>query len=156
LSRIWNINPLCSATVADLAKLDINNLHAANSDLRDALDGRREQLRGLRQRRNEVDRAEQEQATKVQVCDERAGEAESAWRGGAAGDGVVEQKGCVLVNAWQRYFEGLQQLIVSDSQPVLEELADWVLSLLDDNPARLILQRAMQDASQRLARRHAE
>jgi uncharacterized protein (TIGR02680 family) len=155
LDNAWRTNPLCAATAGDLAKLNIKDLDTANGALRQILDRRRGQVIALRQRRNDLDRAEQGQIAKAQNREERAEEAESAGKRRAAADSMVEQEGSALLEAWQKHFDGLQQLTVSDSQTVLEDLGAWVLSIQGENPAHLALQNAMQQASERLASYHA-
>jgi uncharacterized protein (TIGR02680 family) len=156
LGDAWSTNLLCSAPVADLAKLNVKHVDDAIAALRDVLERRRAQVSALRQRRNDVDQAEQERAAKADVCDERVEEAKSAAKRRAAADNMVEEEGRAVLEAWQRHFDGLQQLIISDPHVALEDLAAWVLTIQGENPARLALQTAMQHASERLAKRHAQ
>jgi uncharacterized protein (TIGR02680 family) len=156
LSDAWSSNLLCSAVAADMAKLDIKDLDAANAAFRDALDRRRGQVGALRQRRQDVDRAEHEHTAKNQIRDERADEAESVAKRRAAADNIVEHQGRALVETWQKHFDSLQELTVSDTQASLEGLAAWVIAIQGENPARLALQGALQYAHERLAERHVQ
>jgi uncharacterized protein (TIGR02680 family) len=150
----WSANPLCSAAAGDVANLDTTGLDGANAALRDVLDRRRRHASALRRRRNEVDRAEREHVARAQTCVERAEEAEAAAQRRTAADRMVEQEGRALLDAWQGYFDGLQQLAVTDMDVVLEDLAAWIVTIQGESPARLALQSAMQHASERLAKDH--
>ncbi len=152
----WANNPLCTNVPTDLHSLDAKALQSANVDLRQILDRRREQVGVLRQRRNDADRAEQEHTAKARTRDERFEEAEAAATRREAADKMVEQQGRALLESWQRHFDRLQQLSVPDAQAPLDALAMWVVTAQGENPARLALQDAQQQTSERLAKRHSE
>lgn len=156
LGDAWTNNLLWSSAVTDLCIADAKALESANTDLRQSLDRRREQVGLLRQRRNDADRAEQEHTARTRTRDERFEEAEAAAKRREAADRMVEQQGVALFEGWQRHFDGLQQLNVPDIQASLEALAAWVVAAQEENPARLALQNAQQHASERLAKRHSE
>ena len=152
----WTGNLLCSGGSDDLTGLVPENVKTAQNDLRQILDRRREQAALVRQRRNDMDRAEQEHAAKSQARDERFEETRAAMASRKAADDLVEREGRALLDAWQNHFDGLQQLTVSDAQAVMEALGAWVSNLQGENLARVALQTAQQLASERLARRQSE
>jgi uncharacterized protein (TIGR02680 family) len=152
----WTRNLLCSGGYDDLTRLDPENLKIAENDLRQVLDQRREQTALMRQRRNDVDRAQQDHAAKNQARDERFEEASAAATRREAADDLVEREGRTLLDAWQDHFDSLRQLAVPDAQALTEAFALWVSNLQGENPARAALQTAQQLASERLARHHSE
>ena len=107
------------ALLTDLCIADAKTLESSNTDLRQSLDRRREQVGLLRQRRNDADRAEQEHTAKTRTRDERFEEAEAAAKRREAADRMVEQQGVALLEGWQRHFDGLQQLNVPDVASVV-------------------------------------
>lgn len=156
VSDSWTRNLLCSGGSDDLARLEPENLKIAQNDLSQVLDRRREQTALLRQRRNDVDRAQQDHAAKRQARDERFEEASAAAVRRKAADNLAEQEGRALLDAWQDHFDSLLQLAVTDAQGLTEALTVWISNLQGENPARAALQTAQQLASERLARRQAE
>ena len=120
------------------------------------LDRRRDQVGLLRQRRNDMDRAEQDHSSKTQARDERSDEAKAAAARREAADSMVEQQGRALLDAWQDHFDNLRQLSVPDVQASLDALAAWMPTLQGENPARAVLQAAQQRTAERLAKLQAE
>ena len=149
-------NLSCSGGSDDLTRLDPENLKIAQNDLRQVLDRRREQTALLRQRRTDMDRAQQEHAAKSHARDERFEEASAAAARREAADNLVEGKVRVFVDAWHDHFDSLRQLAVPDVPALTEALALWLSNLQGENPARVALQTAQQLASERLARCHSE
>lgn len=156
LGHAWTSNSLYSAAAVDLNKLDAKDVVSAHGDLRQVLDRRREQVALLRQRYADVDRADRDHAAKAELRNERAEEAQAAAIRRAVADRMVEQRGGALLEAWQKHFDGLQQLSVPDIQAPLDALAAWVVTVQGENPARVALQAAQQQTSGRLAMRHSE
>jgi uncharacterized protein (TIGR02680 family) len=152
----WTLNPLSSSGVAELTALDPRVLESARDDLHQTLARRREQVVLLRQRRADMDQAEQEHTRKIQTRDERDDETKAAATRRQDADSKVERQGRALLDAWQIHFDGLQQLSLSDVQTPLHLLAQWVATLQGENPARVALQAAQQQTSERLARRYSE
>ncbi len=152
----WTRNLLCSGGSDDLTRLDPENLKIAQNDLRQVLDRRREQTALLRQRRTDMDRAQQEHAAKSHARDERFEEASAAAARREAADNLVEGESRALLDAWHDHFDSLRQLAVPDVPALTEALALWLSNLQGENPARVALQTAQQLASERLARRHSE
>ena len=147
----YEANPLAAADAQALAELEDLALDTARNDLRQLVAGRRQQIELVQRRRRELDEAEGHRGQMQQARDERSEEAEDAAGRRELADGAVEAEGEALLNAWQKHFDGLQQLRLEDPQRALEALADWVGKLQGDNPAQRALQAAQQQASQRLA-----
>ena len=148
-------SPLAILDAADLAALAPLAFDQACAGLRSLVLGRREQIAVLRQRHAELAAAESRQQQCRQARDERQDAVEAAAQRREQADTEVEQQGRQLIEAWERHFGSIQQLHVSpdDSVAALAALADWVLGLDGDNPARHCLQAAQQQASLRLAQR---
>ncbi|TAN49088.1 MAG: TIGR02680 family protein [Methylococcaceae bacterium] len=151
----YGASPLAAADPAALAELETLAFDTARGELRQLAATRREQIALVQRLRAELDQAEQHRLQMQRVRDERSDEAgEAALRRDQA-DAEVERQGRVLLDAWQGHFDGLRQLRLDDAQAPLAALADWVVQLQGDNPARRALQAAQQQASQRLAERQA-
>jgi uncharacterized protein (TIGR02680 family) len=148
-------SPLAILDAADLAALAPLAFDQACAGLRSLVLGRREQIAVLRQRHAELAAAESRQQQCRQARDQRQDAVEAAAQRREQTDTEVEQQGRQLIEAWERHFGSIQQLHVSsdDSVAALAALADWVLGLDGDNPARHCLQAAQQQASLRLAQR---
>src|SRR5258705_4719969 len=148
-------SPLAILDAADLAALAPLAFDQACAGLRSLVLGRREQIAVLRQRHAELAAAESRQQQCRQARDQRQDAVEAAAQRREQTDTEVEQQGRQLIEAWERHFGSIQQLHVSsdDSVAALAALADWVLGLDGDNPARHCLQAAQQQASVRLAQR---
>src|SRR5882757_1701725 len=148
-------SPLAILDAADLAALAPLAFDQACAGLRSLVLGRREQIAVLRQRHAELAAAESRQQQCRQARDQRQDAVEAAAQRREQADTEVEQQGRQLIEAWERHFGSIQQLHVSpdDSVAALAALADWVLGLDGDNPARHCLQAAQQQASLRLAQR---
>lgn len=156
LAEQWAANPLRSAGPSELNLLDTQSCDAARDELRRAIDRRREQIGFVRERRTAVDRAEDDHARKAGTRQERLHEMNEASGRRDAADTLVEHEAHMLLEAWQRHFESLHQLSVSDTQTPLEALSIWAISLQGENPARVALQAAQQWTSERLAHRQSE
>jgi uncharacterized protein (TIGR02680 family) len=152
----WAVNPFCSASPSELALLDAPTAESAKDNLGHAIERRRAQAALVRERRNAVDRAEQEHALRAEARRERDDEAGAARARRDVADSAVDGQGRALLDAWQTHFESLQQLDVADVQAPLDALSGWVVDLLGENPARIALQAAQQRASERLATRQSE
>jgi uncharacterized protein (TIGR02680 family) len=152
----WTGNPFCSASPSELALLEAQAAETAKDDLSRVIERRRAQAALLRERRNAVDRAEQEHARCAEACRERDEEARAARARRDAADSTVDGQGRALLDAWQTHFESLRELDVPDMQAPLDALSGWVVDLQGENPARIALQAAQQRASERLARRQSE
>jgi uncharacterized protein (TIGR02680 family) len=148
-------NPVAHLESAALADLTPRAFDNACSELRTLVVDRREQIALFRQRHAEVTSAEAQHAQRRKTRDERRDEAEAAAKRRDRADADVEHEGRNLVQAWDRHFAALQQLQVSpdESLAALSALADWVVTLHGDNPARTRLQAAQQRASLHLAQR---
>lgn len=152
LSAAYASNPLAND---DLGTLEPLALDAAYQDLHSAAITRREQVTLLLRRCDNVDKAVQDHRLAQTQRDERAEERDTAAARREEADTQVGQQGQALLDAWQRHFAGLQQLVSSDGEAALGELGVWTSSLQGDNPARAALHRAQQTASVRLAQRRA-
>ena len=156
IADAWMLNPLSTVGTHELVGLDARAVDAARGELLQLTARRREQLALLRRRLADLDRAEQEHAFKIAARDERREEANDAAERREHADSMVENQGRALIDAWQGHFGTLQQLPIDDTRAPLEGLALWVATLQGDNPARIALQRAQQQASERLAQRYSE
>jgi len=139
-----------------LAQADAVQFRAAQQALRDLAARRRTHLAQLQRRLRTLESAEHERTQEQRQRNERADELEDAAAQVAAAERAVEQCGAAVLDGWQRHCAGLRQLHIADVDTMLAALAEWVASLDGDNPARVALHRAQQQASQRLAERDAE
>jgi uncharacterized protein (TIGR02680 family) len=147
-------NPLAALALPVLADLAAREFDAAPAALRNAVAARRDQLALLQRRHGELTQAGLALTQKQQAQRERQGELEQAAERRGAADAAVEQAGQALVEAWAAHCAGLLQLRLDDDAPLVA-LNDWVLLAHPDadNPARLALQAAQQQASLRHASR---
>ena len=138
-----------------LPELAVGAIDAAQSQMRAVIATRREQIALVRQRQTELLQAEAQHQYRRQALDERQEDAGKAGERRRHADADVERAGLAHVEAWSTHFAGLRQLrVVADD--ALATLADWVVGPVGDNPARLALLTAQQDASRRLAARQTE
>jgi uncharacterized protein (TIGR02680 family) len=140
---------------AALAAQTQRDFDAAHHELHALIARRREQIGVLRARHAEVESAETSHARLRQVRDDRQHDADNAAERRAHADAVVERQGLALIEAWDRCLAALKQLEIAPdaSAAALAALAEWVVVLEGDNPARHLLQLAQQRAAERLARR---
>lgn len=150
-------NPLVTLQSDALAGLAPRAFDSACSDLRALVVDRREQIALLRRRHAEVTASEAQYAQCKRARDEKQDAAEAAAKRREQADTNVEHEGQNLIQAWDSHFAALKQLHVSpeDSLAALTALADWVVALYGDNPARQLLQTAQQHTSLRLAQQRA-
>jgi hypothetical protein len=150
-------NALVALDTPGLVGLAPRDFDGASAGLHALVTHRREQIALLRQRRDEMDRAERAHAEERRIRDDRQLDADKARERRAQSDAEVEAKGQTLVGDWDRHFAGLEQLKVSPDEgaAALTALADWVVTFAGDNPARGILHSAQQRAAERLAERGA-
>jgi uncharacterized protein (TIGR02680 family) len=155
IAAVHGGNPLVTCGPAELAGLAPQSFDTARSELGASVIDRREQIALLRRRHAEMSTAEALFEQRRNSRDERRDVAEAAARRREEADADVERAGQSLVEAWDRYFDGVKQLrIAPDDRPVaLTALADWVVALEGDNPARQCLQVAQQLASDGFAQR---
>jgi uncharacterized protein (TIGR02680 family) len=148
-------NPLAALAAADLVALTPQAFDNACADLRALIVDRREQIALLRRRHAEVTAAEALHTQRQSTRDERQGTVEATAKRRQQADAEVDQEGRDLIQAWDRHFASLKQLLVSpdDRGAALTALAEWVVGLDGDNPARHCLLAAQQHASLRLAQR---
>jgi uncharacterized protein (TIGR02680 family) len=145
-----------AAALADgelVSQQDAPSWQATQQQLRALVARRRQHLVLLRRRLDEVDAAQRHKQVVQEQHDARAEEFEDAAARRLQADEAVEQQATALVAAWQRHFEGLEQLRPADPDDALAALADWVAALAGDNPARRVLLAAQQLASERFAAR---
>ena len=149
----WRASPLALLPAADLATQDGLRIDTIRNDLRQAIATRREQLALVQRRVSEAAQAEAVHAHQQQARDERQDEAESAAQRRSTADAAVESEAARVVDAWQQHFAGLKELQIDE--PPVPELAQWVASLIGDNPARAALLQAQQRAADHLAQLRA-
>ena len=141
-----------TVVLAQLEQTDFDKERTALSAL--ARD-RSEQIALLRRRHADVERAALQHAHRRQLQDEQREEAEAAAQRREQADADVEYQGSALVADWENYLGALDRLAVDPEEcsATLATLAEWVIALQGENPARAILQAAQQAASERLAER---
>jgi uncharacterized protein (TIGR02680 family) len=148
-------NALATLDAALLPELTAAAFDAAQSHARGLIATRREQIALVRQRRAELTQAETQFQFRRQARDERQDDADRAAERRAHSDTDADRAGRAQVDAWAAHFAGLRQLQLAADAP-LTALGDWVLNPTGDNPARVALQVAQQEASRRLAARGSE
>ena len=150
-------NPLTALSLPALADLSEREFDAAPAALRSAVAARRDQLALLQRRHGDLHQAGLALAQRQEAQRERQGDLEQAAERRGAADTAVEEAGQALVEAWASHRAGLVQLRLDNDGP-FEALNDWVLLVepASDNPARLALQSAQQQASVRHASRQVE
>jgi uncharacterized protein (TIGR02680 family) len=148
-------NVLANLDGALLPELAASAIDAAQSQLRAVIATRREQIALVRQRRTELMQAEAQHQYRRQALDERQEDADKAGERRRQADADVEREGLAHVDAWGTHFAALRELRVG-ADDALSVLTDWVLGPVGDNPARLALLAAQQEASRRLAARQTE
>ncbi|HEU4375649.1 MAG TPA: TIGR02680 family protein [Telluria sp.] len=117
---------------------------------------RREELAGMRRRLRELEMAQRDRQQEREGRDRLIDELADMVAQVAAAERQIEQCGAALVNTWLDFASTLRELRLDDPDAVLASLADWVRVLEGENPARAALDRAQQQASERLARLLAE
>ncbi|QXP85028.1 TIGR02680 family protein [Methylococcus sp. Mc7] len=153
---------------ADLAQeaADLNDAEVLSCLENAAWQAAQRQLRGLTARRRthlgvvrrllrNVEDAHGKVTGAQQRCDERTEAFGTAAERRRAADEAVELQGALLVDAWQSHFDRLEQLRPADPDTALAALAEWVVALQGDNPARTALSSAQNLASERFAGRAA-
>ena len=148
-------NPLAALPLPALADLATPECDAAAVALRHAAAGRRDQLLLLQRRHGELQQAGLTLAQRQEAHRERQVELEEAAERRGTADATAEQAGQALLEAWASHCASLVQLRLGDDGP-LEALTDWVLQANGENPARLAVQAAQQQASVRHASRQVE
>lgn len=148
-------SPLVSFDAAALADLAPQAYESACADLRHAVARRRDQIATLRRRHVEVRAAEEKNFQSERIRDERQDTLAAAVSRREQADADVEREGRNAIESWEHHFANLEQLEVGpdDGRAAVAALADWVLSLHGDNPARQLLQAVQQRANLSLARR---
>jgi uncharacterized protein (TIGR02680 family) len=155
IASIYGGNPFAASDADALLGMTSRAFDSAAAALQTMVADRREQIALLRQRCAEMTHAEACHAQSLKERDEREDAVKTAIKERERADASVDQEGQSLVQAWDRHFSSLKQLGVSadDSFAALTALADWVVELQGENPARHILQYAQQQASLRFAQR---
>jgi uncharacterized protein (TIGR02680 family) len=154
VASAFSDNPLAALAPSALAEFAAREFDAAPTALRNAVTTRREQLALLQRRHGELRQTGQTLAQRQEGQRERQREMEQAAERRNEADAAVEQAGQALIEAWTGHCASLVQLRLEDDGS-LEALNDWVLIAQpdSDNPARLALQAAQQQASVRHASR---
>ena len=132
---------------------DAPSWQAIQQRLRGLATRRRQHLILLRRRLDEMDEAQRHKQLAQEQHDARAEEFEDAAARRLEADAAVEQLGAALVDAWQRHYDGLEQLCPADPDAALAVLALWVAAPAGENPARSALLAAQQIVSERFAGR---
>lgn len=148
-------NPLAALDLPPMAELEVRTFDQARSALHSVVSGRREQVALVRRRRAALDKAETILAQKLETLRERQEAAATARQRREQTDAAFDTAGRALVEAWAIHLGDLEQLRCESEAP-LAALADWVVALEGDNPARLALHAAQQEAGMRLAARRLD
>ncbi len=150
-------NPLAALDSEALAALPPRACDTAAAELRSLSAARREQIALLQRRLAELASAQTLLHQRREARDERLHEAANATERRVQADAEFDRQGRSHTEAWAQCFDTLVQLRLppDERQQVLQNLADWVLTLAGDNPARALLHAAQQHASQRLAEQRA-
>ena len=148
-------SPLVGSDAAALADLSPQAYESACADLRHAVVRRRDQIATLRRRHAEARTAEEKNFQSERIRDERQDALAIAVGRREQADAEVEREGRDAIENWESHLASLGQLAVSpdDGRAAVVALADWVVTLQGDNPARHLLQAAQQRANLSLARR---
>ena len=155
IAAAYSESLLATVGAEALVALTAQRFDQACSALRTLAVARRKDLALIRGHLAEVAAAEAALARRREARDEKAAAAEAALRERDLADTAVETEGQGLIVAWDGHFAGLGRLTTSGdaSQAALSALAEWVRSLEGENPARRLLQAALQEHSLRFARR---
>jgi uncharacterized protein (TIGR02680 family) len=147
--------PLAAITARMLVALPAQAFDQACSGLRALAAARRKDIVLIRRRLDEAAAEEAALAQRREVRDEKASAAAAAIERRDAADQAVDAEGQALIGAWNSHLAGLEQLTASseDRHAAMAALIEWVLSLDGDNPARRLLQAALQKHSLRSAER---
>jgi uncharacterized protein (TIGR02680 family) len=148
-------NPLSALESAAAADLVPRAFDDAAADFVTMVSERREQIALVRRRIAALAQAELVHAQRRESLDVARDDADGAAGRRDAADKSVESAGDALVSAWRDHFSALVELHVTPNDS-LAELAEWVLTPVADNPARLTLQVAQQEAAVRFGDRRAE
>jgi uncharacterized protein (TIGR02680 family) len=150
-------NPVVALGSSALISLTQRDYDRACTNLQETIARRREQIALLRQRLSEVDRAERDYAQERRNRDDRQLDSDAAAERRAQADAGVDRQGQALISRWERYLDTLEQLTLAPDEgaAALTALAEWVVAMTGQNPARQTLHAAQQRAAERLAERNA-
>jgi uncharacterized protein (TIGR02680 family) len=148
-------NPIVAHTPLQLVDLAARGFETACSELRAIAGRRRDEIAIIWRHLSTLTTVEGVHSQRRQTRDDRQEDARLAAERRSKADDDVDQAGQVLFEAWDRHFSGLRQLrVISDI--ALAGLADWVVTAIGDNPAKVALHGAQQEAVVRLAARRVE
>jgi uncharacterized protein (TIGR02680 family) len=138
-----------------LVALPGQQFEQACSGLRMLAVSRRKDIALIRDLLAEVAKAEGVLAQRREACDEKAAAVETAIARRDRADKAVDAEGETLVAAWERHLVDLDQLTVSaeSRHATVTELAEWVRTPDGGNPARQLLETALQEHNVRSAQR---
>ena len=151
LQADWQQSPLADPD----ATLGTEAITQAGERLRHAAGRRREHIRQLTARCQELEDATREHHHAQALHDQRADELMAATEAREQADAGVENQAQALVASWQAHLDQLQQLRVPDIDATLTSLAVWARDLQGENPARQALMAAMQHFQQQQARQQS-
>jgi uncharacterized protein (TIGR02680 family) len=123
--------------------------------LRSALARRRDHLAQVRRRLHALGQAAGTRNTAAEARNLYAASLDSAQIRAREADAQQRRAADLLVHEWQGFLGHLIALTIPGIDAALDELAEWVDSLGGDNPVRLALARAQQEALHRLAEQEA-
>jgi uncharacterized protein (TIGR02680 family) len=117
---------------------------------------RKAELTVVNHRLRQVEQAAEVRNAAQLTRDERADDLDSAAVRAAEAEASVAARGAALLDAWQSHADTLRELVLPEAEAVFAALADWVVTLDGDNPARRALVQAQHANSVRLALDEAE
>ncbi|TAM05171.1 MAG: TIGR02680 family protein [Paraburkholderia sp.] len=148
-------NPLVALPLDELAELPVTQFASAATELRDAANRRRENIRYLEQRHAAVATKRSTLQTLQTAQNDCQAELEEAIERRAEADLDAETTGNALIDAWTKYCAGLEQLRF-EPQNALSELAGWTARPDGINPVHSALTTAYSQALEQHAARQTE
>jgi uncharacterized protein (TIGR02680 family) len=155
IAAAFSKGPLSAPGTEVLLALTAHRFDETCAGLRALAAARRKDIALIRMRLAEVASAEQSLMRRTEARDEAAASAGRAARERDSADAAVDVEGQSHIEAFDNHLAGLRHL-VADAAAVRDAvmaLAEWVRTLVDSNPARLLLETAQQQYARRSARR---
>ncbi len=146
----WLAHRYAQTDAATLALLEAKDLERGQGELLALPTRRREQVQLLRRRLAACNEAQREHQRQQHALAERQAECEEAAAQRAVADDAVDRAGQAHVQAWSEHAGALRELPLV-VEPLLAQLADWVLHASGDHPLHAALRIAQGQAVQRLA-----
>ncbi|WP_175693195.1 TIGR02680 family protein [Burkholderia ambifaria] len=149
LGQPYAESDMACATGPTLVDMSSKDIEGSQSRLRVRIAERRDNVKHVRRLIAILTEAEADRSLKQSMHEAAVDALEDANERRAAADESFEIAGHNLIEAWTTHFAGLKQL--HPDPRALDLLADWVVSLVDENPALRSLLEARDVTSRRLA-----